>query len=1136
MHTTDAQSEQGRAIVLPADLERRLAAFRGMVRRIKLFEACCGAICGIAIAFLVLFLCDRLFDTPRWARFAVAGGAVAACAAIPLAVHRWVWRHRSLDQVARLIGRRFPSMGDELLGIIEIVRGAAAGGQSRALCEAAVAQVAERSRACDFRQAMPPARPWLWATLAALPVAGVVAVAAVASDAAGNSWARLLAPWKVIDRFTFARIAPLPERLVVPHGEPATLGVSLGDDTRWRPALATARIDGQPPLTASRDDHGYAFTLPPQLVDGTLALAVGDVRRRLRIEPKHRPVPVTLDAEVTLPDYLERKGVKRQDIRGGTLAPLKGSSVSVVVTASRDLAAATVDGVEVEPEATVIRTPPRLVAADSRMTVTWRDREGLAGAEPLELVITSRTDEPPTVVMLDVPQTRGILLNTDTLKFQVAARDDFGIRKVGLAWEGLADPGVATDAASIEKGDRILRAGGGEVESLDAAATFCPEALGIAPQAIALRAFAEDFLPGRARVYSSPLLLYVLDRGEHALVLNTRLQQFRQQASEVRDREMGLLAVNKELRGLPAEQLASSETRARLEAQASAEQANARRLERLVDEGGDLVREALKNPEFEAGTLEQLAEDIQTLADIADQRMPSVAELLEQAATARLATGKPGAGQEGQEGRQPKPGDLAGKPAAGKPDDGEPGDSGEQPPKVGEERNPSGGGGSATGGEQPPQPPVPQVVDVESSQQPKGDEPKDGKPASGGAGRLGLPTTQAGVSPPSKPPAPDDEPAADEALDDAIAAQEQLLAEFAKVADDLAAVMARLEGSTFVKRLKLASREQGSIGSRIAGMAAEAFGKADRQPAQVRQALGDVREQTVRETDKMSALMDDLQAYFDRRQLPAFRTVLEEMKDLDTLGSLRQLSDDVTKEAGMSIAQAEFWSDTFDRLADDLVPPPQDGSGQGEGSQSQESVPPEVVLEAMKILEDEVNLREETRVAQQGRGALGPEEIAGQAKGLAERQEALADRVFRLTGRLLEEPDGERSFQQEIQLFEKVETVMAEASGILGTGDTGPKAIGAETEAIELLLAAQAACSNCSKGGGGGAGGRRSGGGSTGTASDSALALVGRGNRGQRAEGGGEQEQATGTSGRVLPEEFRAGLDAYFNRFEKERR
>ena len=60
------------------------------------------------------------------------------------------------------------------------------------------------------------------------------------------------------------------------------------------------------------------------------------------------------------------------------------------------------------------------------------------------------------------------------------------------------------------------------------------------------------------------------------------------------------------------------------------------------------------------------------------------------------------------------------------------------------------------------------------------------------------------------------------------------------------------------------------------------------------------------------------------------------------------------------------------------------------------------------------------------------------------------------------------------------------------------------------------------------------GGGATGTTSDSALALVGAGNR-SAAEAGGEDEQATGVSGRVLPDEFRAGLDAYFNRLEKER-
>ena len=1103
-------------IALPADLVRRLTAFRGRVRRIKFFEAACLAVCGVAVAFLAVFICDRLGETPAVVRLAVLLAAVAACLAVPLAIRRWGLGLASLEQVARLIERRFPAVGDELLGIIDIVHTGASGqARSRALCEAAVEQVAEQSRRVEFAAATPPARLGWWSVAAGLPLAACAALATVAPQASANAWARLAMPFAAIERFTFARIAPLPARVVVPHGESAEVRVALRDDTQWRPDDATLRIGRQPPLAARREGDHYVFALPPQVADGSLALAAGDARQRVRLAAVHRPELTGIEAEVVLPGYLQRPGSRRQDIRGGMIAPVKGSSVSIVATASRELASATVDGSAVPPSGKQVRTPARVVDGEDKVSLSWRDADGLEAAAPLELVIAGRADEPPMVVMLDVPQTRGILLETDTLKFKVAARDDFGIRRVGLEWEGLTEAFPSTapagDAAALEKGERVLQGGGGDVESVDAAATFCPDALGIRPQPIALRAFAEDYMPGRGRAVSSPLVLYVVDRAEHALVLNTRLQQFRQQASEVRDREMGLLATNKELRKLPAEQLLAPETRGRLEAQAAAEEANARRLDRLVDEGAELVREALKNPEFEATTLEQLSEDIQTLADIAESRMPGVADLLAQAASAPKSGGKP----------VDKPGE---KPGPQQP--------GGESPRVGEQREQAGGGTPEAAAEGEPQPPLPQVVDTESSQQPKGEEQGSGKP--GGPGRFGLPSTQAGVAPPQEH-GEEGEPAADEALDQAIAKQEELLAEFAKVADELAAVMARLEGSTFVKRLKLASREQGEIGSRIAAMAAEAFGKADGQPAPVKRALGDVRGQSLRETDRMSALMDDLQAYFDRRQLPAFRTVLEEMKELDTLGSLRQLSDDVLKEAGMSIAQAEFWSDTFDRLADDLVPPPQGGSGEG-GGPPRESVPPEVVLEAMKILDEEVNLREETRVAQQAKDAVAAEDHAAQAGKLADRQDALADRIVDLVDRLLEQPDGETKFGSEIQLFEKVEQVMAEATDILATPETGPKAIGAETEAIELLLAAQAACSNGGGGGGGGGGtGAAPGGGGTGTATSAALALAGRGNRSGRGEGG-EKDQATGTSGRVLPEEFRAGLDAYFNKFEKERR
>ena len=41
---------------------------------------------------------------------------------------------------------------------------------------------------------------------------------------------------------------------------------------------------------------------------------------------------------------------------------------------------------------------------------------------------------------------------------------------------------------------------------------------------------------------------------------------------------------------------------------------------------------------------------------------------------------------------------------------------------------------------------------------------------------------------------------------------------------------------------------------------------------------------------------------------------------------LRQLGDELRREAGVSIAQCEFWSDTLDRWAEDLVDPVSGGT------------------------------------------------------------------------------------------------------------------------------------------------------------------------------------------------------------------
>jgi len=186
------------------------------------------------------------------------------------------------------------------------------------------------------------------------------------------------------------------------------------------------------------------------------------------------------------------------------------------------------------------------------------------------------------------------------------------------------------------------------------------------------------------------------------------------------------------------------------------------------------------------------------------------------------------------------------------------------------------------------------------------------------------------------------------------------------------------------------------------------------------------------------------------------------------------------------------------------------------------------VLEVLQVLEAEVNLREDTRVAEQAKLALAKENYGRQAGALSRTQHALEERINKVNDRIRALPDGETQFAREIALLEAVSQVMNDATSILARPETGSPAIAAETEAIELLLQ-----SKRFNPGGGGGGGANPGGGGGGTTNDSALSLIGRGANEKELRQTQGTAHSTGEAGATLPEEFRAGLDAYFNRLER---
>jgi hypothetical protein len=1154
--TDQSDASQVAQMNLPESLQKQLSGFRGYVWSTKLLEAVSLAVLTVLLAYLSVYFFDRSIDTPVAIRWAILAGSILIWVIVPWALHRWVWKHRRADQLARLLRRRDAGIGDQLLSVIELAENNAEQTRSRQLCQAAIQQVAHSANQRDLRRSAPGhwLKPFCWMIAGATGVA--ICLALFFPAAAHNAWQRFSSPWNPVKRYTFAAISPLPDRMVVPHGEQAPLVVELTEDTAWKPASASVRIGPLVTKQTQRKDEQFYFDLPAQVIATTLELTVGDYYQNVQLDPKYRPELTSIEAQVSFPDYLQRTEPLSVDVRTGILSVVEGSQAVFQAHASRELesvqarltiiekpkteierlasdqpleatsasandsaAAAQLPAkpvviheasLEVEKVAGGFATAPLMIQGnESKVNLQWQDHDGLAGKQPFELTVVPLADEAPSVSAQGLPR-QAVVLDSEQINFTALAADDFGVKRLGISWRAAEGTLVAEPA----QGQKVIAAGGPQESSLQVPATFCASALGISPQPLEVTVFVEDYLPGREAVHSPPYLLYVLTAAEHAVWISNQMTKWQRSAMDVRDTELQLHDANKQLRLRAQTQEGQAELVQQLQRQAALEEANGRKLNSLTNSGAELLRQAARNPEIAVGELDQWAQMLEVLQDIGGNRMPNVADLLKQAAK---QAGKPGSAK--QIGKQEKSAPQAGQMLANAAPD-----SAEQSQTLGDEN----------------QPKLPSIVDMESSLQPDDQtQPKsaeDSQQKKPGAGRLSLPQT-ALVGPEKK----EDQEAKNEEeqpeqptpeqLAEALSKQQELLAEFEKIADELNSIMANLEGSTLVKRLKSASREQSMVAEMIASRIENVFGRAREIRDDDRSTLSLLSETEQTCSKSLSFIMDDMQAFYERRRTDEFKAVLDEMKSSEVLGSLQKLSEEIPVEHGLSIAQAEYWADTIDRWAEDLVPADEEDKGEKKkgDSKPKDSMPPRLILELLKILEGEVNLREDTRVAAQAQAAVTSADHATESNRLTGIQRELRQRVESVADEISKLPEAEKNFEAELKLLAVVSGVMDEARALLEFGDVGTKTMAAETEAIELLLQSQ----RINPKGGGGGGGVSPGGGGNGTTQDSALALIGNGinqlERRERREVGAAVGDA---AGRSFPEEFRAGLDAYFQGLE----
>ncbi len=628
-------------VQLSKAIETPLLAFRSALRRTKLSEAILASLFFFAVAFWFVFVLERFYETHTLLRsFALCLGSLCCLLAIPWTLHRWFWGTRRLTEVARKLRPVFPRLSEQILSVVELSTSREIQTGSPVLISAAMQQVEKRIAGMDLMEGIPKPRlrQWMFATL--VPFAIAVLVSVLYPSLAWNVWLRFSQPWLATPRYTFTRLVELPNETVVAYAEPFALAMQVDGTSSNSPATArgwistaggkTTAINAVGQANSEKNGSSFTFHLPGQTDPAELTIQCGDAFAKTRIVPMARPELASAKANVTLPSYLQYAEPIEFDLRSGAATILQGSEVELTMRGVRPLQSATSNGDELPIADAEVRIPKQRIDESISMSLDWRDVHGLKAAAPMQIRLRAASDRSPTVACSKLPEVP-VWLATDTLRFDVAAEDDYGLKHIGIEWMGVKHSG--SNANPIH-GERMVVAGSSQQKQLGGGATFSCETEKVPPQLLQIRAFTEDYLTGRERVYSVSYLIQMMSPEEHSQWLSQQLRRWRGRADAIYDEELRLLEDNRELRSLGPVGKSVEETRDRIRKQSSDEWANAQKLGAAVDEGRRLLEQALRNEEIRSQQIESWARALERLNQIADTRMPSVADQLQQAANA----------------------------------------------------------------------------------------------------------------------------------------------------------------------------------------------------------------------------------------------------------------------------------------------------------------------------------------------------------------------------------------------------------------------------------------------------------------------------------------------------------------------
>ena len=630
----EASQSPDSTVVIPEGLRRQLIDFRRDLWRIKVLESAIAGVIGLVFSFLLVYGLDRIWQTPGVVRLGILlGGSSLFAVFAPFWLHRWIWKHRREAELARLIARRYPGLGDRLLGVIELQsQSGNADTLSPRLRAAAMEAVAAEAGKRKLNEALPPPKHRRWGLVAVLLIAGAATALVVTPRAGLNALQRWLMPFSDTERYTFTVLDAPPKYLAVPYGEAFDVLLKLSADSEAHPASGKGRFGLQPEVFSRKADNGYRFAFPGQQEPGSIVFKIGDTRHVMKVEPVQRPSVERVSAVVKAPAYLQIPE-KTMDLKAAMLGAVEGSEVRIVLTTNRPLAMAKYGPSKERPEVAgalefkerdAVTPALSIGATPFEIPFHWQDKLGLEGDSQFSVRIDAFKDAAPAAYIQGLDRQK-VMLPEETVDFEALAEDDFGVKVSGIEWAGeFTGP---TDEKPA-KGEMKLSEGSPEVKRLASPVAFSPAAVGVTPQKLIVRAFVEDYFPGRGRMYSEPVAIYVLTRDEHAQMLKSQFDRVMTELEDVARRELDQFDENQRLEKLDGEELQTEENRKRLDTQEQAEAENLNRMEDLTERMEKLMQDSARNGEIDKETLRKIAESMKSMQELSKKDMPKVRKKL----------------------------------------------------------------------------------------------------------------------------------------------------------------------------------------------------------------------------------------------------------------------------------------------------------------------------------------------------------------------------------------------------------------------------------------------------------------------------------------------------------------------------